>query len=379
MDPMAQPPLLRMTLRAFDASERTARRGTASLRRRFRRLRFRSFMIAQCAVTAGLAFVVANRALGHETPIFAPVAAIVCLGFSFGQRFSRAIEMAVGVALGVLMGDVFVTLFGSGPVQLVVVAGLAMAVATLVGARNLMIIQAGVQSSIVVTLLPAADQGLSRWLDAVVGCVLALVVTTIAPSSPLIRPRLLVAEALTHVAGTLAAARTALETSDAEMADEALDRARRSDERLSAIDEANQEGMAVVRYSPLVRHRRGEVQDIAALYEPLDRLMRNLRVLTRRTAVAAYHDERPPQEYLELMDELVDVLGYMSAEMYERRLPTAAQKRLVRLAHHTARTDLQTSLSNIVVLAQLRSMTVDLLQLCGLTYADARDLIPELT
>ncbi|SDE18105.1 FUSC family protein [Auraticoccus monumenti] len=376
---MRQPPLLRMTLRAFDASERTARRGTASVQRRLRRLRFRSFMITQCAVTAGLAFLVARHLLGHPQPIFAPVAAIVCLGFSFGQRFSRAVEMAVGVAVGVLVGDLFVSFFGSGPVQVVVVAGVAMSIATLLGARNLMIIQAGVQSTIVVTLLPAADQGVSRWLDAVVGCVLAVVVTTIAPSAPLIRPRVLVAEALQEVGRTLQAARTALASGDPALAEEALERARRSETQLSAIEEANREGMAVVRSSPFVRRQRPQMQSIAALYEPLDRLMRNLRVLTRRTAVAAFHDERPPEDYLVLLDELVDVLGYMAGELYEARLPTAAQKRLVRLGQHTARSDLDASLSNIVVLAQIRSMTVDLLQLCGLSYVDARDLIPELT
>lgn len=368
-----------MTLRAFDASERTARRGTASLERRLRRLRFRSFMIIQCAVTAGLAFLVARHLLGHPQPIFAPVAAIVCLGFSFGQRFSRAVEMAVGVAVGVLVGDLFVGVFGSGPVQVVVVAVIAMSIATLLGARNLMIIQAGVQATIVVTLLPAADQGLSRWLDAVVGCVLAVVVTTIAPSAPLIRPRVLVAEALQEVARTVRSARTALATGDPALAEESLERARRSETQLSAIEEANREGMAVVRSSPFVRRQRPHMQSIAALYEPLDRLMRNLRVLTRRTAVAAFHSERPPEDYLVLLDELVDVLGYMAGELYEGRLPTAAQKRLVRLGQHSARSDLDASLSNIVVLAQIRSMTVDLLQLCGLSYVDARDLIPELT
>ncbi|MVA76084.1 aromatic acid exporter family protein [Auraticoccus sp. F435] len=375
---MGPPPLLRLTLRAFDASERTARRGTASLGRRARRLRFRAFMIAQCAVTAGLAYWVAGRVLGHPMPIFAPVAAIVCLGFSFGQRFSRAVEMAVGVALGVLVGDVFVRVFGSGPWQVVVVAGVAMSIATLVGARNLMVIQAGVQSTIVVTLLPAAGEGVSRWLDAVVGCALALLVTTVAPSAPLVRPRILVAEALTEVSGTVRAAREALATGDPGMAEEVLARARRSETQLSAIEEATREGMAVVRYSPFVRAHRPQMESIAALYEPLDRLMRNLRVMTRRTAVATFHSELPPPAYLELMDELVEVLDYMAGELYERRLPTAAQKRLVRLAQHSARTDLRTSLSNIVVLAQIRSMTVDLLQLCGLSYADARDLVPEL-
>jgi len=46
--------------------------------------------------------------VGPPAPFFAPVAAIITLGFSFGQRLRRAVEVAIGVAVGVLVGDAFV-------------------------------------------------------------------------------------------------------------------------------------------------------------------------------------------------------------------------------------------------------------------------------
>ena len=73
-----------------------------------------------------------------------------------------------------------------------------------------MTIQAAVQSVIVTTLLPDPGQGFGRWLDAVVGCVLALVVATIAPSAPLRKPGILAAQLLQEMAATLRAAATAL-------------------------------------------------------------------------------------------------------------------------------------------------------------------------
>ena len=60
------------------------------------------WQIAQCAVAAGVAWLIAADLLGHPTPFFAPVAAVVSLGTSYGQRLRRVAEVTVGVAIGVL-------------------------------------------------------------------------------------------------------------------------------------------------------------------------------------------------------------------------------------------------------------------------------------
>ena len=196
--------LQRMKLRAFDLSERTGRRGRASLQERLDRWRDRSFMIIQCAVTAGLAWWLAQVVLGHDVPFFAPVAALLCLGVTFGHRLRRGIEVAVGVAVGIAVGDLFVLLFGTGVWQIAVVLVFSMSLATLLGAGQLMIMQAGVQSMLVITLIPDPGQGFDRWLDAVIGCAIALLVATVAPSAPLRRPRILAAQVLQEMAGTFA-------------------------------------------------------------------------------------------------------------------------------------------------------------------------------
>src|SRR5206468_564878 len=85
------PAIRRVTLRAYDLSERTAKAGRASLEARYQRWRSRWFIIGQIAITAGLAWFLATNVLGHQLPFFAPVAAIVTLGVSFGQRMRRAV------------------------------------------------------------------------------------------------------------------------------------------------------------------------------------------------------------------------------------------------------------------------------------------------
>ena len=371
-----------MTLRAYDLSgrtaRRTARRGRDSLVRRVDRWRSRWFLILQTAVTAGLAWFVAEQLLGHPTPFFAPVAAIITLGVTFGQRMRRGVEIAIGVAVGVLVGDVFVRLFGSGVWQIMVVLVLALSIATLLASRQLIIIQAGVQSVIVITLAPDPSQAFGRWLDAVIGCSLALLVATVAPSAPLRKPAHLAAEVLDHLAATLDAAATELRDSDEAAGARVLEQARRTDEALAELDDATAEGLAVVRQSPFRRRQLPGIQAYAQLSEPLDHASRNLRVLARRSAVALYRGEPVPAPYRSMMTELAEIMRFMAGELRAGRLPTAARDRLVAIGQDTSHLALTDSISAVVILAQVRSITADLLELCGMDYAEARDLIPDM-
>jgi uncharacterized membrane protein YgaE (UPF0421/DUF939 family) len=370
--------LQRMRLQAFDLSERTVRRSRASAARRVKRWRQRSFMIAQTAVTAGLAWWVAQHVAGHELPFFAPVASIITLGISFGQRLRRAVEVAIGVAVGVGVGDVWRAFFGTGYWQIMVVCALAMSLASLLGAGQLMIIQSGVQSIVVTVLASDLGYGVNRWLDAVIGCALALAVATIAPSSPLRKPELVAARVLTETGRALEAAAGALRTRDSAAADAVLTRARTGEESLAELDRATAEGLAVVRASPFRRRQLGHVTAIADLFDPLDHASRNLRVLARRCAVAAWRGEEVPEAYIGLLEELARICQFMANELEAHRLPEAARDRLRRLGETSAHLELTDTISAVVILAQVRSMTADLLELTGMRYEQARELIPEM-
>ena len=367
-----------MTLRAYDLSGRTARRGRDSLLSRVERWRSYWFVIVQVAVTAGLSWYVATELLNHAQPFFAPVAAIVTLGVSYGQRIRRGIEIAIGVAVGVLIGDLFAVIFGSGVWQIMVALVLAMSIATILSTRQLIIIQACVQSVIVVALAPTAAQGFGRWLDAVVGCVLALLVATVAPSTPLRKPARLAAQVLEHLAATLDACAAELKDSDEEAGDLVLSQARQIDDALASLNDATAEGLAVVRQSPFRRRQLAGIEAYAELSDPLDHASRNLRVLARRCAVALWRGEEVPAPYRVQMSELAEVMRFMAIELRNRRLPDRARDRLVAIGEATSHLTLTDSISAVVILAQVRSITADLLELTGIDYAEARALIPEM-
>jgi uncharacterized membrane protein YccC len=181
-------------------------RGRSSTAARVARLRSKSWQIAQCALAAGAAWFVAADLLGHETPFFAPIAAVVSLGTSYGQRLRRVAEVTLGVAIGVLVADLLVLAIGTGWWQLTLIVALAMTSAFLLDGGQLFVTQAAVQSIVVATLLPDPDAGFTRWTDALIGGLVALVAATVVPAAPLRRPREQAALVVRKIANPRAAA-----------------------------------------------------------------------------------------------------------------------------------------------------------------------------
>lgn len=366
------------TVRAFDLSERAARRGWRSQKKCVSRWRSRLFVIIQISLAAGLSWWVSQNLLGHEQPFLAVVASIVCLGFSFGQRLFRALEISVGVTVGVALGDLFWHWFGTGVWQIMLVIAAAMSITTWLGARTLMVTQAAVQASVVLTIPPSLDAGFSRWSDALVGCAVALLFATAAPVSLVEKPRIQAAKVLHETASAIRSMVIALSNRDEEAAAEVLERARATEAQLSELTTLVNEGVAVVRTSPFLRHRRRKVLEIADIAVPLDRFTRNLRVLARRSAMGVYRGEQIPKTHLRLLTRLAEVTDDCAAELFARRRPDSKIDDIAAVGLASSKVPLEPNLSSTVVVAQVRSMLVDLLELCGLEYTDARDLVPQM-
>lgn len=358
------------------ALDRAWQHGRTSLRARVARLRSKSWHIGQAAVAAGLAWVVAKEVLGHQTPFFAPIAAVVCLGTSYGQRLRRVAEVAVGVAVGLFVADLLVLWIGTGGWQLVVIVGLAMSAAILLDTSGLLVTQAAVQSIIVTTLLPQPGQSLVRWTDALVGGAVALLAAAVVPGAPLRRPRESAGVVVRKIASLL---RTAAETAVQPDLDRALDTlasARDTDPLIHELQAAADEGMSVVASSPFRRRHRGHVRRMAELVEPIDRAMRNTRVLVRRVAVANYHEQPLPRAYALLCADLADVTDQIAAALERNEMASEVRDALVRIGQGTGEVERVSNLSAEVMLAQIRSLVVDLLQVTGLDVVEATDALP---
>ena len=122
-------------------------------------VRSKSWQIAQCAIAAGVAWFIAADLLGHQTPFFAPIAAVVSLGTSYGQRLRRVAEVTLGVAVGVLLADLLVVWHRLGLVAAHADRRAGDDLGLLLDGGQLLVIQAAVQSIVVSALCPRPGRG----------------------------------------------------------------------------------------------------------------------------------------------------------------------------------------------------------------------------
>lgn len=363
-----------MSIRA----EFRALRPRASWGQRVGRVRERSSRLLTSAVGAALAWWVAHDLLGHAQPFFAPVTVLVTLGLTYGQRLRRVAELVAGVTIGVLIGDTFVYVFGSGVWQIAVVAAIAMLTATFLGVGPLLSVQAGVQGVIVTTLVAQPDQAFLRWTDALIGGAVALILSTLVPATPVRQPRHQAAQFIDEIGEIMREVSAALRSRDDLAASRALQRARQTESGLQALREATKEGLEVAAISPIHFRRREGLRAITSIITPLDRCVRNLRVVARRAGVAIRSGEEVPDSYLDMLDALANVTTEMGESTGDRLVSEEAESALNAIADDTRHKDPEASLSAELMRAQIRSMCVDLLMLTGHTHDEAStDLIPK--
>ncbi len=351
-------------------------RGRTSARQRAARWRAKRFHIAQCALAAGAAWFLASDVLGHPTPFFAPIAAVVSLGTSYGQRLRRVAEVTLGVAIGVLVADLLVQVIGSGAWQLVLIVSLAMSTALLLDTGNIFVTQAAVQSIVVSTLIPDPDAALTRWTDALIGGAVALVAATVAPAAPLRRPREQAALVMRKIAELLRTAGEVMVDGEVDRGLDLLADARATDYLIRELQLAADEGMSVVASSPFrVRHKVG-LRRMSELVDPLDRALRSTRVLVRQTAVTAYHRRPVPSSYARIAGDLAAAAEVVADELAADRMAAGARDALVAVGEATGRVERSEELAAEAILAQLRSIVVDLLLLSGLDQLESTDVLP---
>ena len=351
-------------------------RGRLSVRARVDRLADKRWHVLQCAVAAGVAWFIAADILDHETPFFAPIAAVVSLGTSYGQRLRRVAEVTLGVAIGVLIADLLVVQLGSGAWQLTLIVALAMSTAFLLDGGQLFVMQAAVQSIVISSLVPEPDQALTRWTDALIGGAVALVGATVVPAAPLRRPREQAARVMRKIAELLRAASEVMVDGELEHGLDLLADARSTDALIRELQVAADEGMAVVSASPFRVRHRGNLRRMVELVDPLDRALRSTRVLVRQVAVTAYHRREVPQSYARLAVDLAAAADQVADELRADKMASAARPALLRVGEATGRVERSDVLAAEAILAQLRSIVVDLLLLTGLDQMESTDALP---
>lgn len=336
----------------------------------------------QCALAAGIAWWVAKDLIGHETPFFAPIAAVVSLGLSLGARLRRSVELVCGVTVGIGVGDLIVSLIGTGPWQIAFVVAIAMGTAVALNSGPIFSMQAGNSAVLVATLLPPGGTGgTDRMVDALVGGLVGIAVVALIPTHPVRRARRNAAEILATAANVLRKVEVGLVENNPKPIEDALREARATQPAIDAMRTNLKGGREISRISPLYWNSRARLEVLTAAADPIDNAMRNIRVLARRSLTLVRDDEildpRLVQQFVDVADA-VDVLRAMVLAEPGEQPDRAEAARVLRRVSKKMSPDLivGAGVSATVVFAQMRSLLVDLLQTAGLKRISAIATMP---
>jgi uncharacterized membrane protein YccC len=332
--------------------------------------------ILQTAVAAGAAWAIASSI--HSRPFFAPVSAVISLGVSRGRRTVRAIELTVGVAVGIAVADLIVRLLGGGTFVLMLVVALSMGAALLLGAGTILVNQAAVSAILVVaTLQPGSSPSPERFVDALIGGAVALLVGQVLfPRDPLRSMAKAARPVVEDLAVALALTAEALREGDEQRARRALEIARATDDDLAGFFDAVAVARETFFFRGPARRTRERLPQYAEAAQQMDYAVRNTRVLVRRALSAIRRGRSAPPELADavaLLGESVPALGAALEEPGQEA--TARRLALEAAVKATSVLDRDPGLSMNVIIGQIRSTAIDLLRGSGLSGEEARNAL----
>ncbi|HET9519032.1 MAG TPA: FUSC family protein [Actinoplanes sp.] len=341
-----------------------------------RRVRAGVALAVQAGLAAGLAWFVSHDILGSVNPFFAPIAAVITLAVSVGRRLRRAAELIIGVAIGISVGAAAIVAIGTGPWQIGLLVFLTIVAAYAVGTGSSLIVQSA-SSAVLVATLTAGGLPYGRFVDALVGGLVGLtVMAVLLPLNPLTVVRRAADPALDTLADGLHDVAAALTDRDVQRIEGVLERLRKAESEFAAFAA----GVSAAGENSAVAPARWRSREALAHYvdsaDHITYALRNIRVLIRRVLTALGDDEPIPPVLPTALGLLGDAVELLREELAEGVEPVATRERALRATVETGRAyDHGVGFSGAVVVAQVRSTVVDLLQATGVDSAEAKLLV----
>ncbi len=351
-------------------------------RRRARQLRASAPVVLQVCLAASLAWLIATELIGHAQPFFAPVSAVLSVTSAMGRRRWVVVELVVGVAVGILAGELLLSVIGRGTWQLALVVALAAIVAVLLDVGRMTIVQACTSAILLVTVTPVGSSletvAASRFVDALVGGAVGLLVGAALAPDPLRRLQQEVSEVLTELADLLTSAATALRWGDAGVAWTALQRSRALEAPLRHLGETAASSSELARISPLRWRQREHVLLYARSLRYVDHAVRDARVLTRRVHTMLRRGDTDGVAAAPALQQLGAAVRIFADDLAEQdRFDEVRDVLLDVVRTATDALPGDGSLGLTVVVAQTRALAADLLYATGTTSEELDTLLDE--
>ena len=347
------------------------------------RVRADFFQSVQIVAASMGAWLFAEHVLGHHEPIFAPVAALVSLGYVSGAKHSRRIlEVSFGVTLGILIGDLLLILLGHGTWQAAVVLFLTVIIARFIDKGIIFTIQLSFQACFTL-LLPVPDDAFTRSFDGLVGGAFAFLAMYLMPRDPRKNPRARATALMDAFAKVFQLSSEAIRYYDYNKAYQSLLDARALQPLYDACrgDLITAQGMNELSWNS--RKSKGELERMSKTLAAIDLAIRNDRVLNRRMASTIHHVQLRSAALVSLSKALDELslasqsigLGMSSPKKEEREYyMKKAQDRMVHLAGTLEPRYMGVaSFEGESLVLMLRLIVVDFMEATGMSHKDALD------
>jgi uncharacterized membrane protein YgaE (UPF0421/DUF939 family) len=315
--------------------------------------------------------------LDDPNPFFAPVAAIMSLAVTRGQRLRGAIELIVGVAIGIGLGDLLIREIGIGVGQLGLAVALSMCAALALGAGQMLLTEAAVSAALVATV----SQGThgfppTRLVDALVGGAVALVFSQLLfPVNPVKVLRGATESILNELSEILHSTASALECRDQGAAEDALVRAHKSSGDWSRFEHALDAAREAAQYSPRRRRQRESFGAYSEAELPIGLMIRDVHVLARGAVRALMMDDEVPAKVIEALHELGDAAGKLTKRLAVDESGKEVSDAVLEVASTTSED--AANLSTSVLLAYIQATAADVLRALGCERDEAHERVGE--
>lgn len=335
---------------------------------------------SQMAVVATITWLICYYLLDMPNPIFAPTTTFLCMGYSRNRLPRKVIQIGIGATIGVFIGGVAGYYLGFGWWQLLMLLLLAPLLGRIIDRGDTIAFQVSIQTVVVASMIglsAATGTGESpfvRVTQALIGVGAALLATIILPTSSVTRPRRYVSQAINELAIALRRMSKGLQDGDAEDLGRVAGQLGAMRGLLNDSRQALDSALETAALQPIGSGTRQVLAELDRQLELTERLHITLSMLQRqgRNMVT---EVGPIPELANPMWQAADLLEQVGIGVRDWQRPTQARDAAVAMAATLAPTALAPDSAEwrtATLVSLLRAVLVDLLELTGLSMAQAR-------
>ncbi len=345
----------------------------ARLRQGTRRARIAFVPMLQASVGAALAWAIAHNGLGQAAPLFAPIATWVCLGFTKNRVPRKVAELGIGATVGVAVGEVMAIAFGAGWWQIGLVGLIGGLLGRLLDHGELFTMQSAVNGLVIVGMSAYAMPGGTgaRWVDALIGALVAFVIAVLVPWTAAERPRRFGRAALEEIARTQEMLAKALRARDIEALHDVFTQLRALHEVVDDWDAVLKTASDIVNLNPVLRAERPQIDELQRMLWLTRRTENTLTMLVRQSVGFTEQLGYVPGS-VPLLESAASATHSLAAAVGGWHPPVHARTLLTQIAADSSPREVESDDWRPAALRSLvRALVVDLLQLTGLSRPDA--------